>query len=850
MTQIIINDILPYTQAVAIASQTIFSTNWTANDATDVWVYYTPFGSAPDDATQLLATNLYTVQFIGTSDIVQVTLVNPANAGDIITITRMTPAAFLNLYTNTNFTPSMLNNDFGILTLVDQQAQVVNQLVAPRYNYSALINQSPEADTILPILQPNQVWMKNSAGTAIVGADIPDGGLAPASATYITVNNETTNLPNSFRLIAGNNVSLVAGTNQITINVSGQTINPGSINDLAYYSANGSVISALATADNGVLVTSGSGVPSISSTLPSGLVIPSPLINEILDSNGNVVLNLVATPSAVNYVAAINQSTGFNPGFDAAGSDTNIGMGFNAKGTGQIQFSSANTTIPWEIFSGTALQHTTQFAFPNTAATRTVTFQDSSGTLAYLSNIPSVSPAALTSANDTNVTITLGGTPSTALLEATSITLGWTGTLAVSRGGTGESSVTIAPTASAWAGWDTNKNLSANSFIDAFATTVTSGTPVVLTVVSKKLQFFTGSTAQTVTLPVASTLVEGQQFYIVNQSSATLTVQSSGSNTVIAMAANTVALITCILNSGTSATSWFAEYEQSAITLPLSLSNGGTNASLTAANGAIPYSTASAIALLSPAGSAGLALLSGGAGAPTWSINPPITQVKNTSITTTGAFSYTPTTGVQYAVFELQGGGGGSGGTTGVTSQSAASGAGAGGNYLKLWVSGSANLNAITGSVGVGGTAGLAGNNSGGDGGNTTLTINSGTQWIAHGGLGGAGQTASSSPQSSGVSGGISASTIGTNGTLIVAIAGSGGGIGYSNGNNITYGWLNAIGGGAFMANSGRPIINTTGVSGGVYGGGASGAINSTSSNATGALGGQGIVIITEFISI
>lgn len=45
--------------------------------------------------------------------------------------------------------------------------------------------------------------------------------------------------------------------------------------------------------------------------------------------------------------------------------------------------------------------------------------------------------AALTKADDTNVTLTLGGTPTTALLRATSLTLGWTGTLAVSRGGTG-----------------------------------------------------------------------------------------------------------------------------------------------------------------------------------------------------------------------------------------------------------------------------------------------------------------------------------------------------------------------------------------------------------------------------
>lgn len=50
--------------------------------------------------------------------------------------------------------------------------------------------------------------------------------------------------------------------------------------------------------------------------------------------------------------------------------------------------------------------------------------------------------AALTKTDDTNVTLTLGGSPTTALIQATSLTLGWTGQLAVSRGGTGASSLT------------------------------------------------------------------------------------------------------------------------------------------------------------------------------------------------------------------------------------------------------------------------------------------------------------------------------------------------------------------------------------------------------------------------
>lgn len=52
-----------------------------------------------------------------------------------------------------------------------------------------------------------------------------------------------------------------------------------------------------------------------------------------------------------------------------------------------------------------------------------------------------ITGAALTATNDTNVTITLGGTPATALLRAASLTLGWSGTLAIGRGGTGLSAL-------------------------------------------------------------------------------------------------------------------------------------------------------------------------------------------------------------------------------------------------------------------------------------------------------------------------------------------------------------------------------------------------------------------------
>lgn len=260
MTQVVIGDILPYTQAIATASQTVFGTNWTANYASDVVVYQTPSGEDADDDTQILAYPAdYSVDFIGALLQVQVTLVTGAAAGDRITVTRQTPADRLNLYTNTNFTPTMLNNDFGILTLVDQQAQVVDQKIGPRYNYSAIIVDL--IDTILPILPANCGWVKNPADTAIIPYEFPESGIAPAGASYVTTTDETSDLPNSFALsgIAQGVMINLPGTNAIiarsmtaTANQLGVTNPTGFAGDINYYIADNPIIPG----------TAGMGIPS------------------------------------------------------------------------------------------------------------------------------------------------------------------------------------------------------------------------------------------------------------------------------------------------------------------------------------------------------------------------------------------------------------------------------------------------------------------------------------------------------------------------------------------------------------------------------------------------------------
>jgi hypothetical protein len=103
--------------------------------------------------------------------------------------------------------------------------------------------------------------------------------------------------------------------------------------------------------------------------------------------------------------------------------------------------------------------------------------------------------------------------------------------------------------------------------VPGYTTTATAAGTTTLTVASTQQQFFTGTTTQTVVLPVASTLVLGQSFRIVNMSTGVVTVNSSGGNAVVAMVALSEVTVTCILTSGTTAASWDIQYTgKSAVT--------------------------------------------------------------------------------------------------------------------------------------------------------------------------------------------------------------------------------------------------------------------------------------------
>lgn len=94
-----------------------------------------------------------------------------------------------------------------------------------------------------------------------------------------------------------------------------------------------------------------------------------------------------------------------------------------------------------------------------------------------------------------------------------------------------------------------------------YSTTATAAGTTTLTSQSNPNQFFTGTTTQTVLLPVTSTLVLGKQFTIYNNSTGAVTVQSSGANNVVVVPSGFTATVTCILTSGTTASSWHGEFD-------------------------------------------------------------------------------------------------------------------------------------------------------------------------------------------------------------------------------------------------------------------------------------------------
>ena len=110
-----------------------------------------------------------------------------------------------------------------------------------------------------------------------------------------------------------------------------------------------------------------------------------------------------------------------------------------------------------------------------------------------------------------------------------------------------------------------------------YTSTITGGTTTTLTNTSTANQFFTGSANQTVKLPSTATLTLGQEFIVTNNSTGTLTIQTSAAGAVATIIGSTQATFTV---ASTGAETWVYEYTGYA-------SNTGTGANVLASNASL-----------------------------------------------------------------------------------------------------------------------------------------------------------------------------------------------------------------------------------------------------------------------
>lgn len=267
-----------------------------------------------------------------------------------------------------------------------------------------------------PYASAANVWARRAIGSA---GDISkvSGGVpvwaAPAALTKVDDTNVTATLGGGATTALVNAASITLGwTGTLAVSRGGLGVGTLASNGVLYGNGTGAVqaLAVNATATNKYLRQVSSGAPSWE-TIPASEITSGAALTKVDDTN--VTLALGGTPASA-LLAAVSLTLSWAGQLGLARGGTHADLSATGGAGKYLKQASAGADI----------------------------------TVASITAAEITSGAALTKVDDTNVTATLGGTPTTALLVAASITLGWTGTLAQSRGGTGSATPFANPSAS------------------------------------------------------------------------------------------------------------------------------------------------------------------------------------------------------------------------------------------------------------------------------------------------------------------------------------------------------------------------------------------------------------------
>jgi hypothetical protein len=176
------------------------------------------------------------------------------------------------------------------------------------------------------------------------------------------------------------------------------------------------------------------------SAVAGGTGLSSFVVGDLLYANSTTTLARLADIATGN--ALISGGVGVAPSWGKIGLTTHV--------SGTLPIANGGTNITTytlgDLLYASAANVLSKLA-GNTTATRNFLRQTGTGAVSAApvwdtivnADIPG---AAFTKTDDTNVTATLTGTPTTAVLRAMNVALGWTGQLSVPRGGSGAATLT------------------------------------------------------------------------------------------------------------------------------------------------------------------------------------------------------------------------------------------------------------------------------------------------------------------------------------------------------------------------------------------------------------------------
>ena len=244
--------------------------------------------------------------------------------------------------------------------------------------------------------------------------------------------------------VANNNLRMTSGGQLILPSYTSTTSFVGTVAGLLGFDSSGNIVTTSTAGAGTVTSVATAGLISGGPITASGTITTSMATNRLVGRTTagtgimeeiSVAANLGLSAGTLSVVSSPILTTARTIG-TITGDATSAGSSFNgsANNTNALTLATVNSNIG-------------SFGSATQVGTFTV---NGKGLITAASNVtitPAASSitggAALTKTDDTNVTLTLGGTPSTSLLAATSLTLGWAGTLAATRGGTGNGSYAV-----------------------------------------------------------------------------------------------------------------------------------------------------------------------------------------------------------------------------------------------------------------------------------------------------------------------------------------------------------------------------------------------------------------------